>query len=124
MNSLQEIKKPWAVYHYGVPCGIGRIISETPQILTIRDSEKQTYPLQLWNPKAVRRFSTSPEAVEYFLNHSSQYTREKLLKKLETDFPVALKQECRQTLPKRTSQFQDKSKAKGPVTLEDVRNVD
>ena len=56
----------------------------------IQYSEGQIFPLQLWNSHYINRFNT-PEAINYFLEKSNQYTRKKLEAKVHSNFPSLLK---------------------------------
>lgn len=61
----KEIKKPWCTYGVGYPAiGYGKIEKETKEVVWIRYSEGQHYPLQLWeNSKVwIKRYNTLEEA--------------------------------------------------------------
>jgi hypothetical protein len=104
----REIKKPWAVYRYLRPSGIGKIMSEHKFSLNLLYSEGQYFPTPLWNPDYVKRFETSLEAIEYFLPYSEcENNKEKLVEIFLFKFPserTNLEKLLTQTSPKCTEQ--------------------
>jgi len=84
----KPIEKPWAVYHYLRPSGIGKVISENKFSLDLLYSEGQHFSLEIWDPNYVKRFETPLEAIDYFLPHSGQENnKEKLIEIFLCKFP-------------------------------------
>ena len=68
----KRIENPWCVYRGVSLLDFGRIEEENQAGITIRDSENQTFPLGIWDPRLVeKRFSTLEEAVEYFIQEDT-----------------------------------------------------
>ena len=84
----KQIEKPWTVYSYLGPSGIGKVLSESKFSLDLLYSEGQYFPLEIWDPNYVKRFETPLEAIDYFLPYSGhENNKEKLIELFLWKFP-------------------------------------
>jgi hypothetical protein len=114
-ENIKPIEKPWAVYSFGGgPSGIGLVVSDDSDVIRIQYSEGQLYPAELWETRAVKRFDSSQEAIDHYLNTGSIFEKESpqdLTRMLKTFFPKALKQEQIQSLHDTLSAYESKQRS-------------
>ncbi len=97
-KTQKSIEKPWAVYSYIWPMGIGRVESQAWKSVYIRYSEGQLFPLQLWDPHYVTRFDNHTQAIDYFFSRNRDYSKRYLTQKVFEDFPKAIRKESLQQI--------------------------
>lgn len=82
-------KQPWAVYCGFFPIGIGLVVEERENTVDILYTENQQYPAECWDSKAVRRFDTYHQAIDWYVERSDD-SRDRLVKLIQRDFPNAI----------------------------------
>jgi hypothetical protein len=121
-ENIKSIEKPWAVYSWGGgPSGIGLVVSDDSGVIRIQYSEGQHYPAELWETRAVKRFGSSQEAINYYLNTGSIFEKEssnELTHMLKTFFPKALKQEQFQSLHNTLLAYKEQRSQSSPKYIE------
>jgi hypothetical protein len=99
----EGIEKPWAVYGWYLGTwDIGRVVQKGRNSLDLQYIEGQMYPPESWDPKWVKTFRTSKEAIDCFFKTQSSFYDASSVKsitdRLIDDFPKAMKQESLQTI--------------------------
>ena len=61
----KEIKKPWCLYCYGTPTGVGKIIGESETTATVLYFEGQR-SFDVWDKRSLQRFSTIRSAIKEY----------------------------------------------------------
>jgi len=65
------MSKKWGVYGF-FPDSVGKIEGCIDNFLFIRYSKEQMYPVESWDSKFVRKFTTPEEAIAYVVTYSSE----------------------------------------------------
>lgn len=94
MGENQKSKKPWCVYFYVFPSGIGKIESESDTSAYVRYSENQMYPLELWDKNYLRRYWTLRSAALFFSRRIGR-PFECVMKSTTENFPSEIKKRLR-----------------------------
>jgi hypothetical protein len=93
----KRIEKPWAVYMLGGRLsGIGRVVSDKPDILRVQYCEGKYYPPKLGKIQVIERFDLSKEVIDYYIKTKlifDKETHKALTNLIELFFPEALKNE-------------------------------
>lgn len=84
--SGKKINKPWCVFLYGWPGGIGKIVEESKSVAFLMYCEGQHYSPEPWDTKYLWRFANITNAVKKF-HKSTKCNLEQLKQQMIAYFP-------------------------------------
>jgi len=121
-NKTQKpIEEPWALYQpLWKKFLIGRVVRESKIGLYVQESENQLFLRKIWLPSDVERFSSFSQAVQFYGEiHRDTTMEDELTKKILTDFPTTVRNECLQQMHDILSVYSQSQPSCTPTVGED-----